>query len=73
MFEILDKGHLDVKLSKEELDKLAAWVDLGVPFCGDYTEANTWDEAEKAKYQRYYDKRKRLAEEERQTLQSLNR
>lgn len=73
MFELLDKGHLDVKLSKEELDKLAAWVDLGVPFCGDYTEANTWDEAEKAKYQRYFDKRKRLAEEERQSLQTFNR
>ena len=31
-------------LSREELDKLAAWIDLVVPFCGDYVEANAWTE-----------------------------
>ena len=41
-----DKGHHDVKLSREEMDKLAAWIDLVVPFCGDYVEANAWSEAE---------------------------
>jgi len=33
-----------MKLSREELDKLAAWVDLVVPYCGDYVEANAWSE-----------------------------
>jgi len=32
------------ELSHEELDKLAAWIDLVVPFCGDYVEANAWSE-----------------------------
>ena len=33
-----------IKLSREELDKLAAWIDLVVPFCGGYLEANAWNE-----------------------------
>lgn len=41
-----EAGHKDVKLSREELDKLAAWIDLVIPFCGDYVEANAWNEAE---------------------------
>jgi expansin (peptidoglycan-binding protein) len=51
-------------MTQEELVKLSAWIDLGVPFCGDYVEANAWTEAEKAKYQHFQDKRTRLAEEE---------
>jgi len=34
------------RLSDEELGKLAAWIDLVVPFCGDYVEANAWNEDE---------------------------
>ena len=34
----------DIKLSREELDKLAAWIDMVVPYCGDYVEANAWSE-----------------------------
>jgi len=30
----------DVKLSREEMDKLACWIDLAVPYCGDYPESN---------------------------------
>ncbi len=37
-----EKGHNKVKLTRVELDKLAAWIDLVVPFCGDYVEANAW-------------------------------
>jgi hypothetical protein len=33
-----------IQLSREELDKLAAWIDLVVPFCGHYVEANAWSE-----------------------------
>jgi hypothetical protein len=40
------------------MDKLAAWIDLAVPFCGDYYEANAWNEGEKAKYDRFAKKRK---------------
>jgi len=31
-----------IKLSRKELDMLAAWIDLVVPYCGDYVEANAW-------------------------------
>ena len=34
------------ELSREALDKLAAWIDLVVPFCGDYVEANAWTKEE---------------------------
>jgi hypothetical protein len=33
-----------IKLSRKELDMLAAWIDLVVPYCGDYLEANAWSE-----------------------------
>jgi hypothetical protein len=32
----------DIKLSRKELDLLAAWIDMVVPYCGDYVEANAW-------------------------------
>jgi hypothetical protein len=41
-----EAGHNDVVLSREEMDKLTAWIDLVVPFCGDYVEANAWTEGE---------------------------
>ena len=33
-----------IKLSRKELDMLAAWIDMVVPYCGDYLEANAWSE-----------------------------
>jgi len=71
LMELLDKGHAKVVLKREELEKLAAWIDLGVPFCGDYTEANSWNPDEIAKYQRYSDKRKRLEEDDSQALKDM--
>ena len=71
LMELLDKGHEKVVLTREDLEKLAAWIDLGVPFCGDYTEANTWNPDETAKYQRYSDKRKRLEVDDNQALQDM--
>jgi len=32
--------HKGVILSREEFDTFACGIDLGVPFCGDYREAN---------------------------------
>ena len=42
LFAMLEAGHKGVKLSREELDKVACWLDLLVPYCGDYREANAW-------------------------------
>jgi len=68
IIEMLHEGHTKrhetVTLSGEELDKLMAWIDLGVPFCGGYVEANAWSADELEKYQRYFEKRQRLAAEE---------
>jgi len=46
LISMLAKGHNKVKLTREEMDKLCAWIDLTVPFCGDSMEANAWSEHE---------------------------
>lgn len=51
------KTHNEVQLSREELNTLALWIDLLVPFCGDYAEANAWNDDEKAKFA-YYEAKK---------------
>ena len=68
LIELLEGGHEEVRLSREELDKLSAWIDLGVPYCGDYVEANTWTDEERAKHERYSAKRRRLEEEDRRNI-----
>ena len=45
----LDRGHCPA-LTEAELRTLACWVDLGVPFCGTYDEANNWTPQEKARF-----------------------
>ncbi len=59
---LLCAKHKGVILSREELDKLACWIDLGVPFCGDYTEANAWSHAETQGYDGHLKKRAGQAE-----------
>ena len=38
LITMLEDDHYEVKLSREEMDILCAWIDLVVPFCGDYVE-----------------------------------
>lgn len=61
LMTMLREGHNNVTLNREELDKFAAWIDLLVPYCGDYAEAAAWTEEEAEKYDRFM--RKRLAME----------
>jgi len=68
---LLATGHNGVKLTREEMEKIACWIDLLVPFCGDYTEANAWNDADKAKYQRYQAKRERMEAVERENIRAL--
>jgi hypothetical protein len=68
LIELLAAGHEDVRLAREDLDKLAAWIDLGVPFGGDYVEANTWTADELAKHEHFAAKRARLEAEDRQNI-----
>ena len=71
LFKLLEAGHYDVRLSREKYEKLACWIDLSVPFCGDYTEANVWTRHEMEKYQRYDTKRKLMDQMERDVMQAL--
>jgi hypothetical protein len=51
---LLENGHEDTELSQEELDKIACWIDLLVPYCGDYTEANTWADPGMERYNNWF-------------------
>jgi len=68
---MLEQGHKGVRLSREELDKIACWIDLLVPYCGDYREANAWTEEEAGKYERYATKRRQMETEEQQNIDAL--
>jgi hypothetical protein len=57
LLAMLAGGHKGIELSREEMEKLACWIDLGVPFCGDYLQANAWTEAEQARYAHFLAKR----------------
>ena len=60
LLAMLEKGHYEVRLTREEFEKIACWIDLSVPFCGDYAESNIWTEAEKEKFRRYDEKRQTM-------------
>jgi hypothetical protein len=69
---LLDKGH-SKSLPLEAAARLALWVDLGVPFCGDYTEAAAWSPEEWAKHEKYKAKREAADAEDRAALTALGR
>ncbi|MBQ2684492.1 MAG: hypothetical protein IJG02_11540, partial [Thermoguttaceae bacterium] len=52
-----DENHKDLALGENEIHTIAAWIDLLLPYCGDYTEANEWDENNRALYSYYKMKR----------------
>ena len=68
---MLEEGHQGVQLSREELEKIACWIDLLVPYCGDYREANAWSGEEQKKYERYASKRKTMENLEQQNIEAL--
>ena len=68
---MLEEEHKGVKLSRPELDKIACWIDLLVPYCGYYSEANTWSAEDVKKYDRYWLKRKRMEEIERENIEAM--
>ena len=71
LMKTLAEGHNDVKLPRAELETIACWIDLLVPFCGDYTEANCWSEGDRDKYAHFLEKRQRLEALERQSIGEL--
>ncbi len=73
LMAMLDEGHGNVTLSREEREKMACWIDLFIPFCGDYHEANAWTEKELAFYKRFMEKRKKMEAIERRSIEALLR
>jgi hypothetical protein len=69
--ENAEPHHKDVRLSDLERRQLALWIDLLVPFCGSYLEANTWNENQKAEFDYYLTKRTRMAEIEHENIMKL--
>lgn len=43
IMQFLEPAHYGVQVSEHEKDLVKAWIDLCVPYCGSYMEANTWD------------------------------
>jgi hypothetical protein len=38
LIALLSKGHEKVKMTRQEMDKIACWIDLALPHSGDWTE-----------------------------------
>ena len=72
LLSCLEAAHYDVRVSEDEKRRVACWIDLCVPFCGSYTEANQWEPQVKATYLYFEAKRARLAELELDSLRKLH-
>ncbi len=66
--DYFEPGHYNVKASEDEKRTFACWLDLLVPFCGSYTQHNTWTDAEKAEYNYFQEKRRAYATAELESL-----
>jgi len=71
LLTLLEKGHKQESLSREELEKLACWIDLLVPYCGSYIEANAWTETEMKRYEHFAEKRRQMEEIEQDNFRAL--
>ncbi|HAK95521.1 MAG TPA: hypothetical protein DCM87_11070, partial [Planctomycetes bacterium] len=71
LMRMIERGHRGVRLSAEELKTIACWIDLAVPYCGDYREANVWSEENREKYARFEEKRRRSEAIERRAMEEL--
>ncbi|MCX7725985.1 MAG: hypothetical protein N2053_03950 [Chitinispirillaceae bacterium] len=60
LIEKLRKGHNNVSLTTEEIEKLCAWIDLGIPHSGSYTDDMKPEHA--AKYVERLSRRKKHEE-----------
>lgn len=66
----LEPEHFNVQLTENEKRIFACWIDLGIPYCGSYTQANLWSPDEKKLYQYFQKKREVAAYEELNALKS---
>lgn len=71
LMTLLEENHGGAKLSGQEFEKIACWIDLLVPFCGDYTEANAWSEEEVRKYEHFLAKRQGMQAIEKKNIEAM--
>lgn len=71
LLQVLTAGHHGVRLAREDLAKIACWIDLLVPFCGDYEEEAAWNEADRKKYAHFLAKRRTQEAAEAVSLEAL--
>jgi hypothetical protein len=71
LIALLEEGHEDVSITREELDKISCWIDLALPHSGDWTEGMAPDDRES--YQRVYRKRLAWEQQEKANIQEYIR
>ena len=59
--DMLLEGHEDVSLADDEFQTIACWIDLLVPYCGDYAEANVWSDRDCELFDEYGELREDFA------------
>lgn len=59
IINMMMEGHGKTKLTPEEIGTVAAWIDLNVPYVGEYDEMNIWDEDAKRRYAEKMDMRRK--------------
>ena len=73
IMDYLEPSHYNVKLTQEEKDAFACWIDLAIPYCGSYTQSNAWSEELKKIYEFYQQKRVVYSQEEFDAIKSKRR
>ncbi|MCP4855150.1 MAG: hypothetical protein GY903_11715 [Fuerstiella sp.] len=43
---LLESGHKEVRMTREEMDKISCWIDLALPHSGEWTEGMTQEDKE---------------------------
>jgi hypothetical protein len=73
LIKMLQEGHGKTKLTAEEIGTVAAWIDLNVPFVGEYDEMNIWDDAAKELYRSKMEMRRKQEAIELENIRQLLR
>jgi hypothetical protein len=64
-----DGSHYGIRLSQMELDRIVTWIDLLVPYCGDYTEA--MNDSQIPRYRKFLAKRQRWQTQEAANIEAM--
>lgn len=52
LMNYLEPAHYAVQVTDADRRIVACWIDLAVPFCGSYAQANTWNRQERGAWQK---------------------